>query len=79
MNLLRIEVLTEIDFEEVSVGHIHVYKVPQKGHYLWFSEKRLGYSSWVVEDVCHHVGDGNSSSYPLGYQNIVIYAAPTTK
>lgn len=77
MNHIRCEVLTVKEDEEIHVGHIHVYLIPRKGEYIWFSEKLEGHSSWVVEDVCHHVGNGNFDVYPMGYQSIVIYAKPT--
>ena len=78
MDAISCEVLTTENGEEIHVGHINVYVPPRAGEYIWFSEKKKGHSSWFVEEVAHHVGNGNLGSYPLGYQSIVIYVKPTT-
>lgn len=77
MNTISCEVLTIENNEETHVGHLNVYSVPRVGEYIWFSEKKKGHKSWVVEEVAHHVGNGNFGSYTMGYQSIVIYATPT--
>ncbi|MBR2246315.1 MAG: hypothetical protein IJ880_04705 [Bacilli bacterium] len=78
MNTISCEVLTIENDEEMHVGHLNVFTPPSKGEYIWFSEKIKGHSSWIVEDVAHHVGNGKLGSYPMGYQSIVIYAIPTS-
>lgn len=77
MNAIKCEVLTVENGDEVHVGHASVYAIPRKGEFLWFSEKKKGHSSWVVQDVAHHVGNGSFGSYLEGYQSVVIYAVPT--
>lgn len=77
MKTITCEVLTIEDDEERHVGHLNVYFPPRVDEYIWFSEKKRGHSSWIVEDVAHHVGNGILGSYPAGYQSIVIYAKPT--
>ena len=77
MNTISCEVLTMENDEETHVGHLNVYFPPRVGEYIWFSEKKKGHSSWIVEEIAHHVGNGNLGSYPYGYQSIVIYAKPT--
>lgn len=77
MDYIKCEVLNDESGEEVHVGNLSVYAIPRKGEYIWFSEYRNGYSSWVVKEVAHHVGNGDFGSYPTGYQSVVIYATPT--
>lgn len=77
MNTIACEVLTVENGEETHVGHINLYFLPRVDEYIWFSEKKKGHSSWIVEEVAHHVGNGEPGSCPLGYQTVVIYVKPT--
>ena len=77
MPVMNCEVLTIKNGEETHVGNISVYTPPKVGEYIWFSEKRRGHTSWVVEEVAHHVGNGEFGSYTQGYQSVVVYAKPT--
>jgi len=77
MNIMTCEVLTDEEKEEVSVGHIKVHSIPQKGEYLWFSKPRRGHTSWIVTYVANWVGDGDIHS--PGYHNIAVYAIPTAE
>lgn len=77
MNSFSCEVLTIENNEEVHVGWINIFFPPRVGEYLWFSEERRRHTSWIVEDVAHHVGNGELGSCSTGYQSIVIYAKPT--
>ena len=61
MNTITCQVLTIQNEEEVYVGRLIVYVPPRAGEYIWFSENREGHSSWFVEEVAHHVGDGKTN------------------
>lgn len=60
--------------EEVTVGHIKVFRIPRVGEHIWFSEERDGYMEWRVTNVCHWVGNGEMDNQP--YQNIALYVIP---
>jgi hypothetical protein len=77
MKTISCEVMTIENDEEVTVGHINVYSVPRVCEYLWFSEKLRGHSSWIVDEVCHWVGNGQFGAFPQGYQKCAIYVKPT--
>ncbi|MCA1021577.1 hypothetical protein [Halobacillus litoralis] len=76
MDLLHCEIMTVIEGEEKTVGHINVHSAPREGECIWFSQNRLGHSSWTVNEVCHWVGSGELG---IGYQKVAVYAEPTIK
>ena len=78
MNTITCQVLTIQNEEEIYVGRLEVYIPPRAGEYIWFSEERKGHSSWIVEEVAHHVGDGKTN-YLSGYQHVTIFVKPTAQ
>lgn len=79
MKAISCEVLTETNGKMKRVGDIKVHSIPRKGEYIWFSEERIGHSSWMVEDVCHWVGNGEYSTSSTGEQKTTIFAKPAIR
>jgi hypothetical protein len=72
-NFIKCEVMLE---DETFVGRIRVLQVPRVGEYIWFSEERLGHTSYIVEQVAHWVGMGDGM---MDYQNVALFVIPTNQ